>query len=158
MKELVEHLWRSNKEEITEKSILNCHCAGVHSIMLIEKPEQTIRLYVADWPNDLWKNYNSHTPMSVAFHAHHCDITIHVIKGQLRNKIMEEDEYGIPLKRFLYHSKIKESEIKFEEVGSVRLATATFYDLNPGQSIFMPADTIHTVASPNRSYNGLVCL
>lgn len=148
MKELVRHLWRSHKDEITAKSILNCHCRGVHSIMLIEKPEQTIRLYVADWPNDLYKNYSFRDEMSVAFHAHHCDLTIHVLKGELRNRVAKESEQGTILSKFIYHSKIKDDDIKFEKIGDVSVSVIKDLDLLPYQSVFMPADTIHTVASP----------
>jgi len=151
-KHLVKHLWRQHEELITEKSFLHCHAKGVHSIMLIEKPEHTIRLFVAEPGNDLCLNYSFDSEMSVAFHPHHCDVTLHVIKGCLQNKIVEESDNGIALNKFIYHSKIKENETKFERVGAVVLSVVGVNDLLPNQSIFMPADTIHTVAAPR---NGL---
>lgn len=146
IKSLVEHLWKQQSELITNRSILNCHCKGVHSIMLIEKPEHTIRLFVADTDHELWNNYEIGSQMTVAYHPHHCDITIEVVKGELLNKVIDESDGGVFLTKFLYRSKIKEDEIKFEEISKTYVTDVSIKNIAAGESIFLPANAIHTVA------------
>lgn len=149
MKELVEHLVRNHWDEIVAKSILNCHCKGVHSIMLLEHPEKTIRLFVADADHQLGANVPesySDNNMTVAFHPHHCNLTLHCIKGSFYNWVVEESEVGPYYKKFQYHSQIKECGIRFERLGSCALKKISDKWVEEGGSVFMPAKTIHTVA------------
>lgn len=146
MKNLVRHLANENMSEIAAKSIMNCHCIGVHSIMLVDTPGKTIRLYVAEKGNELYKNKpNSGHQMTVAFHPHHCNITIEVAKGTLFNWVVNEKTDEIKLDKFTYSSKIKAGEITFNKVGSSGLHTQALHSIRKGQAVLMSARSIHTV-------------
>lgn len=80
MKELIKHLVNNHLDTIVEKSFLNCHVMGLHSIMLLESPEKTIRLFVSDGNSKLRKNTEENIlkgKQTLAFHPHHCNITLH---------------------------------------------------------------------------------
>src|SRR6478752_10393471 len=95
MKHLISHLIKNYLEEIVNKSLLHCHCKGLHSIMLLESPGKTIRLFISTPQSEMYKNlpetfnYEKATgeslfhskKMSIAFHPHHCNVTLHVING-----------------------------------------------------------------------------
>lgn len=150
IKPLIKHLAENNFTEILDKSLLHCHCWGVHSIMLLNAPGKTIRLYIADRYNELFKNYEyefNSSSMSVGFHAHHCDITLHVIKGVLHNWVVEESDGGYAVNRFWYHSQIKDGHAAFDNKGKCHMATVNAINLNPTDSLLLKASDIHTVAA-----------
>ena len=109
MKTLIKHLLENNLEEILSKSLLHCHCLGVHSIILLNSTAKTIRLYVAEKGNELYRNQPSRVssglPMAVSFHPHHCNLTIHVVKGILLNWIVKESEIGFEIDKYLYQNQ-----------------------------------------------------
>ena len=57
MKHLIKHLIDNHMENIISRSLKNCHCTGLHSIMLSESPEKTIRLFISDEKSEMYKNY-----------------------------------------------------------------------------------------------------
>lgn len=153
MKELIKHLWENNKQEIVSKSLLNCHCFGVHSIMLLESPGKTIRLYVSMHDNGLWKNFPREVNtqyMSVGFHPHHCNLTLHCIKGVLLNWVVEESGDPSSLRyaftKYKYKSQISDGEMAFEPLGMSYLKTVQERHIFQGESVSMNASEIHTVA------------
>lgn len=147
MKELVRHLIANNFDEIRAKSLLNCHCKGLHSIMLLESPGKTIRLYIAVEGNELSRNFPDGRFQSIAFHPHHCNLTLHCVKGQLLNwTLKESDASGMYLTKYKYRSKINEGELSFENSGVSYLKTESLTWLKKGESVHMPANQIHTVA------------
>lgn len=147
MKALIKHLVENNMPEILEKSLLNCHVIGVHSIMLLNSPGKTIRLYVADKNHELYKNVpESGMYMSVAYHPHHCNITIQVTAGILRNDTVEETESGLRLNKFLYNSEITNGKIGFTKTGSCLVSVVRTDCVYANDSISLEADEIHTVS------------
>lgn len=155
MKNLIKHLLINNLEEIQKKSLLNCHCMGLHSIMLLESPGKTIRLYVADVGNELYKNYpteiyNNGT-LSLGFHDHHCNLTLDVIKGELLNWTIIQSDRGFNepgmLTKFKYQSAILNGSMEIiDTYESIRLCTKKIERLPYGHSTHMLARDIHTVA------------
>lgn len=154
-KHLLKQIFEQHSEEIVAKSFFDCHCKGLHSIMLLEKPEQTIRLYIADIGNELYKNFlypteNGRIGMSIGFHPHHCDLTLACLKGKLYNWVMEESEprggFGFFLNKYLYNSKITKGETKFEPLGESVLQTVEWKWIREGEGVSMKANEIHTVA------------
>lgn len=137
-------------DEIVEKSIFNCHAKGLHSIMFLESPEKTIRMYVSVPFNDLHRNFpdKMHAGLSLAFHPHHCNLTLHCIKGRLLNWEMTEVESydSICLDKYIYQSKIKSDDILFKSIGKGYLKTKELNYIHEGESRFMEAGQIHTVA------------
>jgi hypothetical protein len=140
MQRLIKHLLQENSHEILEKSLKNCHCKGLHSIVFLEAKGKTIRLYITD------KDHELHWP-SLAFHPHHCNLTLHMIKGFMINTIVGEGNKNIVhLDKYLYHSHITEGQMKFELLKkNDPLSILSNTRLNKGDSIFLDAKTIHTV-------------
>lgn len=150
LRHLISHLWQSNKDEIVSRSLLNCDCVGLHSIMLLESPEKTIRLYVATENHQTWRNCLKNGNLSVGFHPHHCDITLHCIKGKVLNWCVQTERVNSDIRLFLpkykYQSKITQGESSFELVDKQeQLFTSSYKWLKPNQSVFMPANKIHTI-------------
>lgn len=150
MKQLVKHLLETNLDEILSKSLLNCHVKGLHSIMLLDCPGKTIRLYVCAPNNDMHKNYpeNMSNGMSLAFHPHHCDLTLYCTKGNFLNWEAEEaeDYSSMCLGKYKYHSHIKEGQMNFEYLGMGYLRTREYRRIFEGDTVFMKANEIHSVA------------
>ena len=152
MNELVKHLVKNNIDSIVECSILNCHAIGVHSVMLLESPGQTIRLYVAVGGHELWKNLPEHymDGMSIGFHPHHCNLTLHCIRGAIWNwQATVEPRNGntsrAKLRGYIYRSQITEGKQGFELTIADAMLTYSFPDKIENDSIFMSADELHTV-------------
>lgn len=152
MKELIKHLLANNYDEIKEKSIFNCHSVGLHSIMLLESPGKTIRLYIADSNHVLYRNFPENLGqerLSLSFHAHHCNLTLHCVYGKLLNWHVKgtAEQFGFQIDKYNYKSKIKDGELSFHKVDSrENLETVNYIFLNEGDSLQMSASDIHTVA------------
>lgn len=155
MKTLIKHLLRNNSEEILAKSFFNCHCIGLHSIMLLESPGKTIRLYIAAEGNHLHLNLEKNQPL--AFHPHHCDLTFEVIKGTLFNWIIKPEDSELALSdellfgiksKYYYKSHITTGTTEFMLCkGNDPVVTKSFTKLNVGDTVFMDATDIHTVVT-----------
>lgn len=161
MKHLIEHLLTNNFEEIHKKSLINCHAKGLHSIMLLESPGKTIRLFYSEENSELISNTPSsfdQNNMSIAFHKHHCNVTLQVVKGDIINWIVKKDLNGsLETKEWIYNSGISES-ISFTEVKEkVMLTTEKVDFLREGGIKIMKAGDIHTVGVlPNKAAAWLV--
>ena len=149
MQQLVKHLLANNLDEILSKSLLHCHCKGLHSIMLSESLEKTIRLYICVPENEMHKNFPENfgnNDMTIAFHPHHCNLTLHCIKGRFLNWEVKEVSAGIVTTKYKYHSKIKEGDLSFEKLDTAYLETTMYRWLYEGNAVQMKANEIHTVA------------
>jgi hypothetical protein len=147
MRELIKHLAKENKKEILERSLKNCHCKGLHSIVLLESKGKTIRLYFTDKEHELHGS-------SLALHPHHCNLTIHMIKGSMTNCIVVEDYLGwLVLDKYLYHSHITEGQMKFEFIKKDFLTVVCQTNLVKGNSIHLDAKDIHTVICEKGTVN-----
>ena len=159
MKPLIQHLWRNHQAEIIEKSFMHCHVKGLHSIMLLDAPEKMIRLFVADIGNQMYFNKRDTfktMPLSLGFHASHCDMTISCIKGDVSNWIVtdtmkDDDPLKFPVKKYLHTSQIKTGLIGFQKESESFLKTLKTSIILQGDSLFIPAKTIHTFScDPNK--------
>lgn len=147
-KALVQHLLKSNLLEILSKSRMHCHTRNVHSIMLLEAPQKTIRLFVAEPRHDLWRNNPGYYSdgMSVGFHAHHCDLTLVVTRGRVQNWQVHPQNPGIAVNGYAYKSSLRDEKPGFELLGRAHLGTTEVRTLTCGDSLFMPAEQMHTVS------------
>lgn len=157
MRALIEHLWRTNRAEIVAGSRRNCHVTGVHSVMLSHVPGRTIRFYLADWYHTLWQNtLVNGQRMSVAFHPHHCELTLHTVLGSFCNwsisEAMQDDRFrhspqpAYQLSRYLFDSKLQGGKGDFTlEETSVGLEHYGDDKVKEGESLYLPAHRIHTV-------------
>jgi hypothetical protein len=156
MKHLVKHLVENNLNEIVSKSILNCHCEGLHSIMLLDSKGKTIRLYISLPKNKLYRNFPKNfnkTKMSIAFHPHHCNLTIHCIMGKIFNWNVKESRTGLSVNKYKYSSQITEGRLAFEKISSTFVETINQLWIKEGQSLNLNAKTIHTIACESDKLN-----
>lgn len=148
MQHLIEHLIANNFEEILDRSLLNCHVHGLHSIMLLESPGKTIRLYITD------SDHQMSQLGDLAYHPHHCNLTLHCILGTMQNVIIEPIKFRdsrvshIVLDRFEYQSKIKEDVGGFKLKGWNEFHEPVINYMMEGSVEFMKAEDIHTVIVP----------
>lgn len=156
MKQLITHLLKVNKDEVISKSLLNCHVQGLHSIMLLNCPGKTIRLYITSKDHTLHRNYESAETLS--YHAHHCSLTLHSVWGEFTNGIMKvADDFDCNdcrlYDRWLYQSLINTGDMGFKLDGADYLKKYSSDACRPGDSIYMPGSSIHTVACPENTVN-----
>jgi hypothetical protein len=164
MKHLIKHLLRENQDEILNRSLKNCHCKGLHSIMLSETPGKTIRLYVTEFDHEMDRNFPfefQDRGLSIGFHPHHCNLTLYVVKGSIMNWVVKEidknepeneDRLNFNLDKYNYKSKITENEMSFDLMEKdVKLETLGAFIYNKGMSIYMTGDEIHTIGVAAKS-------
>lgn len=152
MKTLIRHLWRNNRDEIVARSCRNCHCRGLNSIMLIDKPGARVRIFFATENHELDQNglltMGKHG-LSVAFHPHHCNVTLHCIMGMFMNWRVapyNNEEEHLTLTKFRYASKLAgASRASFQKLEEAKLCFCVSQWLRPGESEAMKATDLHTV-------------
>ena len=145
MRHLVEHQIENHLETLAQKSLLHCHAPHVHSLMILDSPEQRIRLFVAERPHNLWRNFRGHY-LSVGYHPHHCKVTLLVNSGTIYNlkarfTVAEHGKYT----RFRYESKVKGDNITFVPDGKFYHNGIQVEPMLEGQSCSMYASELHTV-------------
>lgn len=163
---MLRHLLENNLEKILERSLINCHASGLHSVMLIEKPEQTVRLFITDTVHDLWKNHpdNFHLGMSVGFHKHHCNVTLIAVHGLFYNWLVaplgeqtSDSPGAMKLDVYQYQSGITNQEITFKKLGVYYFQTISNHcysaskEVSCYESVYMKACVRHSVYVPKGS-------
>jgi hypothetical protein len=117
--------------------------------MLMEQPEKTIRLYVTSEDHVLWNNtwdVIKNGGMTIGFHAHHCNLTLDVVKGLISNTVISPTEDGdCVLDRYHYSSKIRNGAGGFEKHGVDTFSLVSDDFLHKGDSVTLEASDIHTV-------------
>lgn len=155
MRALVHHLLANNREEILKRSRAHCHARNLHSIMLLESPGRTIRLFVAMPDHEMWMNdpFMFRYGMSVGFHAHHCNLTLQCALGEVGNWCVSENfvsgfDSEVQIRKFKYRSALRGEDPGFEEVGPSAIRTERIKMMRVGDHDYMQADEIHTVFVP----------
>lgn len=155
MKEYIQLLWKNHRKSIVSNSITNCHVRGLHSIMLLDVPEKRIRLYYLE-PGSEISNLdpidivNGDKPLNLAFHPHHCELGLKMVKGKLINWTIQETDRvgGSYFNKYEYRSQITHGEIEFKLIQKyVKVTTLDFNYMSSDSNsyIFMDANKIHTV-------------
>lgn len=127
-------------QQIADRSILNCHCKGVHSFVLQERDNMLDRVYVATERHELWKKD------SIAFHTHRRNLSLTVLQGELFNAYIDLAKEGISIPAWKYVSKI-DGEGSFERDETVHYTNYRFRKMSIGDTESMDAKMIHTVWS-----------
>lgn len=146
---LLRHVWRTRPTQIAAGSYLDCHVKGLHSLLLVDAPGSVIRMFITTPDHDMGRNFDLRRPrgLSLAFHSHDADLTLHVIRGQIWNIGFEPYEYGTPLREFRYDSKIRNDGAGgFKATGTVGRFDTLRGLITTGESLFMRADEYHTVS------------
>ena len=153
MEHLTKHLVRNDLKGIAARSLRNCHTIGLDSIVLVHKDERClVRLFVARPEHDLWLNNPVlKQPLSIALHPHHCDITLHVVKGVLHNHIARignvQGSYVRKMGQYLFRSAIKSGEpATFERQEDVEVSIPVTNHIWEGDRNYLSAEQIHTVS------------
>jgi hypothetical protein len=98
-----------NLEWIAARSLRNCHCVGLDSIMFNDKPEQRVRVFVAQEGHQLWRNeFPFRHKMAVGLHPHHCNVELRPIFGTIWNVVRRPGGAPVQLDCFTYISPIKQ--------------------------------------------------
>jgi hypothetical protein len=157
-------LLNANRQTVEELSCLNCHVRGMHSIVLSKRANGSLfRLYVAEPQSDLHLNYGevlrSFIPVPtyrLGVHAHHCELSLRVIKGEALHWIYEPTQApkltaGVDiLGAYQYNSKLRGEQPGFTYVRNARLQCVDFRILKASAAnracIDLPAEAMHTMA------------
>lgn len=154
---------RTELDLIASKSLRDCHVKGLDSVMLDDTPGKRVRAYITRSDHEMWKNNcglsisraKDHA-MSLAFHPHHCHLTLTPIFGRTWNIILKAekptgglrlDQYPRRLDEFKYVSQITEGKGGFAGTGMKK----TFYvdwEWYLTESSYMDAKEIHTIYVP----------
>ena len=155
MKSYIKHILDNNLDEVIEKSYWNCHLKGLHSLMLCDAPGKVVRMFAAMPECRLDRNsigdIQGENPFqSIAFHPHHCDLTLIPVKGSFRNWIIKISKSGDSLiTEWQYESAITKGEMSFRKIGDVKydvVKYGSYSDTSLDFGVFMKADEIHTVS------------
>lgn len=142
----INHIVKTDLERLVSRSSLNYPCKGLHVFQLNEFPERAITLYVCEPDNDMFLNHpdNPVEKMTVAFHSHTTDITIHCVEGTILNRVVQESNEGFECTKFLYELMPSGANV-FTNQGTVKF-TESCQTIGAGQFVFMTGQQIHTVA------------
>lgn len=134
---------------IAKQSFINCHCFGLHSIMFDDTPGARIRCFYADSSHDMYMNSGiAESRMSVAYHSHHCDVTLLPVFGNVYNvRPVAFERTGVKLLAFEYKSAI------LNDAGSfVRKPEEDCYAISDLEKmtgpVVMAAHLVHSVYVP----------
>ena len=153
------------------KSLANCHTKNVDSILFDDTPGARIRMFIAHENHDLWKNrFRGHNELSVAFHSHHCDLTILPVLGEFCNmqvsteKDRNADSWSTwNLNAFKYKSKINADECKFNNLGQKtiyyldELWYANAVNCHCNNYLELKANQIHSICAQKGKAAAWVC-
>jgi hypothetical protein len=151
-------VWRlASKEEamvktmgiLLEKSLMNCHCRGLDSIVIKDKPGM-VRMFIARPDHQLHMNQRNGHQWSVAMHRHHCDITIHPIVGEIYQLQFGTgvDAELVGLRTYDYESPIGSGKPgHFRTIDSSRIPMAVTAQRLTGPTT-LSAEFMHTIYVP----------
>ena len=143
-------------EPIISASLINCHAAGMDSIVFKESAPM-IRAFVARPEHNLWMNTTTlESNLSVAIHMHRQDITMVPIFGEIAN-VHPDFRYN----HFLFHAYQYDSQILDGKGGfgsvneNIRAGLIAMPLLMP---TFLGGSVFHTVYVPKgQSAAWLIC-
>lgn len=153
-RQIVRPILMANTEEICVRSLMHCHARNVHSLVLARGPadKSLIRVFIAEPGHELGGNAPkiAETQQSVAFHPHHCELTLCPLFGDVRNWTLWYDAEGMTIPRYRYKSALREGEMKFQRCGQGLLKTVSFIPLD--HAIHLEASEIHTMYAPSSEW------
>ena len=133
-------LINSNQELIARTAIKDCHCIGLNSFIINEKPR--IRLYTADENCELY-GARFDNPV-IPIHSHKYDDIFTPISGKLIHHIWDwhsnNKYHGLTFNKYKYY-RLSDDETDIEHTGSELLV----YRYNDSDITFLPAKTLHSV-------------
>lgn len=132
---------------IVKRSFNNCHAIGLNSIILDQKPDgHLVRMFYTTPDHVLWKNEDIYSPdLTIAFHSHHTNIGISVVKGEITNITAKAIPTNQPscIKGWDFQSQILTGRGLFSEQDQKYELTDVKKD--KGKCFFMDSTQLHTV-------------
>lgn len=143
-------------------ALLNCHVAGLHSIVLHDEESNRIRLFYADIDHQMYLNDMPHSrEMTLAIHPHRFCTTLSQVFGNVRNDtfVLEQHPSGCyeecTYERAIqvqeagdYHSGVKRNASGLTPTGRCFMEVdRSSRWLQPGGDQ-MPASTLHSIYVP----------
>jgi hypothetical protein len=124
--------------------------------MFLDTPEKRLRMFVSTPESEMWYNTPQEllggAPLSIAFHSHHCNITLETLTGEIKNWQVRAGNFGHPLYKFTYDSKLIGTGNGFKNAGLGAIETRSIHTLVAGESEYMDAQAVHTVSVPRNTY------
>ena len=116
--QFTKYLISTNSELIEKTAISNCHCMGLNSFIINEKPK--IRLFVADSNCELFRKYDSANPR-IPIHPHKYDDLFVQLEGKMTHHIYQISDDGQIFKKYHYY-RLSDGEAKIEKIGTEKLS------------------------------------
>lgn len=143
--DLLLHWYTANPDRVVAQSRANCHVVGMDSIMFNNEAGRRLRIFYAHEHHELWNNYGPHN-QHLAYHGHHCALTLIPLFGDLVNIIAKPapiSGQGWSLAQWRYKSALLSTEGSFVRDGQKEFTD--FEEETVKGSVFMAAHEIHTV-------------
>lgn len=131
------------------KCVMHCQAKGLDSIVLLSGPPM-VRIFVAHADeHELYTNQpGSRARMSLGLHAHHCDVTLIPLSGQVFNVELTDDETGDFKFLSPYHYKSGLDGAGFFK-RALRFGCSRGLVSKPiTDPLFLPAQEQHTIEVP----------
>lgn len=134
---LCEYLVSVNTELVNRTALGDCHCIGLNSFIINEKPK--IRLFVAEPNCELYQNFDCTDPI-IAIHPHRYDDIFIQLEGRLIHHIyqlgkeMEFNKYG--------YLRLSDCDKQLHQIGTERLDYIGAMD----DVKFLKSETLHTAS------------
>lgn len=133
---------------LIEKSLVNCHIRGLHSLVLCENPMR--RIFFTTPGHEL------NSPLSIAIHPHHCKIFITPLWGEIFNIIWTPNIHGTRFNEYGYTSAITSGHGSFKLVEERSLSLSPDEDLLTCET-FMNASELHSIYTRSDRAAWLIC-
>jgi hypothetical protein len=133
---------------ILSKSLTNCHCGGVDSIVFGEHNDKLIRMFVAHPNHTLYQNAWDSPEWSVAFHGHRRDILLECVLGRVWNltaNLEIGNSPGIEIGCYEHTSKIVDGECRFKLLGDYKITPQSTKLLSLKDRLDLGGEILHTI-------------
>lgn len=145
--QLVQYLIETNKKLVQETALANCHCIGLNSFIINEKPK--IRLFIAEQNCELFQKFDYRNPV-VPIHPHKYDDLFTQLEGEMYHHIYTYDRRGDLFNGYKY-LRLSDKKVKIEQVRKEKL----FY-WGPKKVTSLEAKTLHTASLRGNKCSWLV--
>jgi hypothetical protein len=138
--QITRHLIKSNPELVQKTALRDCHCLGLNSFVINERPR--IRLFVAGRNCELFAPFDSGNPI-IPIHPHKYDDCFFTLRGQLVHHLYTVSQPGCGTTFNSYrHHRIGDNKVDLQNLGQINL---TYLGREADIEVLM-SRTLHTVS------------
>ena len=135
---LCNYLISENIELIKKTAVRNCHCFGLNSFIINEKPR--IRLFIAEPDCELFQEFDYKNPI-IPIHPHKYDDIFSQLEGVMINHIYKVAESGIKFNSYKYN-RLSNNKSILELAGTETLS----YVGGNRNTTFLTSKQLHTAS------------